>query len=298
MGESLPISVVIPHHNRPQLLEAAIASIRRQTAPPAEIIIVDDCSLPVHRAELSKYSRDSKDIRVIFLDKPGGAPGARNAGIEAAAQEWIAFLDDDDEWLPGKLERQWKTLREDESLSAVSSALIVVSDGRPDWTQISHTPPIVTLAAALEDNVAMMQSTLIRAADIRLLRGFDENLSPFEDWEFWIRFTAAGYRCFYDREPQMILNRHRIQRVTAYWRNCLISRFKIIAKHRALFTREFGPGAVNRARSKAICRVGLERGRITGRALYACGCIFGGDIPRLMTLVTTGKMPIIPYSAS
>jgi hypothetical protein len=180
----------------------------------------------------------------------------------------------------------------------VASALIVVSDGRPDWTQISHTPPIVTLAAALEDNVAMMQSTLIRAADIRALRGFDENLPPFEDWEFWIRFAAAGYRCYYDREPQMILNRRRIKRVTAYWRDCLTSRFGIIAKHRDLFERTLGPGAVNRARYKAICRVGLERGRITGRALYACGCIVGGDIPRLAKLVTTGRMQIIPYSAT
>src|SRR5580704_14145928 len=127
MSEPLPVSAIITHCNRPQLLAGAIASIRRQTAPPAEIIVVDDCSLPQHRPALEKLSAG---VRMIYLDQSRKAPGARNAGIVAATQPWIAFLDDDDEWLPEKLERQWQVLSRDETLSAVVTALTVVSDER------------------------------------------------------------------------------------------------------------------------------------------------------------------------
>ena len=191
MNDSLPVSAIVTHYNRSDLIGAAVESIRRQTAQPAETIIVDDASLPEHRDALRKYSPGA---RVIYLDKHRGPSAARNAGIEAATQDWVAFLDDDDEWLPGKLERQWSILREDEALSAVAGALIVAYDGLAHHTQVSHSPAITTLSAALEGTLASMDTILIRAADIRALRGFDANFVRFEDKEFWIRFTAAGYR--------------------------------------------------------------------------------------------------------
>jgi glycosyltransferase involved in cell wall biosynthesis len=294
MSETLPISAIITHCNRPQLLACAIESIRRQTAQPAEIIVVDDCSRPEHRPELEKLSAG---VRMIYLDRSRRAPGARNAGIAAATQPWIALLDDDDEWLPRKLEEQWKILQADESLSAVVSAVTVVSDERADWTMSSHTPQIMTLTAALENSPAMLQSAVFRKSDVQALGGFDVNIHVHDDQDFWIRFTQAGYRVYYLNEPLVILNRRRIKRLTAFCRSYIKSQFRVIAKHRALYTKLGGRWAVHRARSKCICRLGLERGRIVGRLLYAGGCIFGGDVPHLFRLVTTGKMPIIPYTS-
>jgi hypothetical protein len=87
-----------------------------------------------------------------------------------------------------------------------------------------------------------------------------------------------------------------MKRLSTFWWGFVTSQFRIIDKHRALYEKLGGRRAVHRARSKSICRAGLERGKITGRLLYAGGCIFGGDVPRLLRLVTTGKMQIIPYS--
>jgi len=292
MSQPLPISAIITHCNRPHLLACAIESIRRQTAQPAEIIVVDDCSRPEHRATLEKLS---SGVRMIYLKESRMAPGARNAGIEAATHPWIAFLDDDDEWLPQKLERQWKIVSQDESLSAVICALKVVSSEQPSWNMTSHSPDIMTLGAALDDNLAMLQSALIRTSVARALGGLDENLRVFDDQDFWIRFTQAGYRGYCDREPLVMLNRRPMKRLSTAWRSYITSQFKVIAKHRALYESRGGRWAVHRARSRCICRAGLDRGKIMGRILYAGGCIFGGDVRRLVRLIATGKMQIIPY---
>jgi glycosyltransferase involved in cell wall biosynthesis len=290
----LPISVIVPHRNRSDLIGIALESIRRQTAQASEIIIVDDGSHPKHRAALAKYSTGT--TRIVYLDKGRGPAPARNAGIEAATQEWIAFLDDDDEWLPGKLERQWNTLRADESLSGVASAMTVVSGGRADCVLVSHSPEIMTLPAALAGTVAMLQTAIIRASAIRKLQGFDPAFVLFEDKEFWIRLTAAGYRVYYDKEPLAILNRHHnIERLTAYWKGCAAGQFAVIAKHRALYESIGGPGAVNRERSKCLRRVGRMEGGVFGRLIYACGCVLGGAISPLLKLATTGEMKDVPY---
>lgn len=296
MSELLPVSVIVPHHNRSHLIGAAIESIRRQTLPPAEIVIVDDGSLAEHRDELTRYSMGT--TRVLYLDKTKGPAHARNAGIEAASQEWIAFLDDDDEWLPGKLERQWNILREDQSLSGVASAMTIVFDDRPHSALVSHSPEIITLPAALLGTVAMLQTTIIRGSDIRAVQGFDPACVPFEDKEFWIRLTAAGYRVYYDTEALAILNRRRMKRLTSYWRTYAAAQFVVIAKHRDLYTSVYGPGAVNRERSKCLRRVGLERGGILGRLIYASGCVLGGAMPPLVKLATTGRMQDVPYVAA
>jgi len=294
MSELLPISVIVPHHNRSNLIGIAIESIWRQTMQPAEVIIVDDGSFPEHRDALAKFSAGRTSI--IYLDKAQGPAHARNVGIEAATQDWIAFLDDDDEWLPGKLERQWKTLRGDESLAGVASAMTVVSDDGPNWLLVSHSPPIMTLAAALIGTVAMLQTTIVRTSVVRALRGFEAAFVPFEDKEFWIRLTAAGYRVYYDREPLAVLNRRSGKRLTAQWRRYTLAQFIVIAKHRTLYRSVLGQGAINRERSKCLRRAGQQKGRILGRLVYAGGCVLGGAISPLLKLATTGKMEEVPYA--
>lgn len=97
----MTVSVVIPFYNGAAIIERALRSLETQTRPPAEVIIVDDGSpepLPQIRSPLP--------IRHLRHDSNRGIPGARNTGIRAATSTWIAFLDQDDEWVPDKLERQ------------------------------------------------------------------------------------------------------------------------------------------------------------------------------------------------
>jgi len=102
--EDVLVSAVIPTRHRPQLLQRAIASALGQTYPRIEVIVVLDGPDPVTVDVLRRIG----DQRLRFFCLPEGAGGnaARNKGIEEAAGEWIAFLDDDDEWLPEKIASQ------------------------------------------------------------------------------------------------------------------------------------------------------------------------------------------------
>ena len=98
------VSAVIPTYNRPSLVLGAVKSALNQTHPNMEVIVVvDGPDNSTHRA-LGEIA--DPRIRIITLPQHQGACGARNAGVQAAKGEWVAFLDDDDEWLPAKTELQ------------------------------------------------------------------------------------------------------------------------------------------------------------------------------------------------
>lgn len=97
---TVPISVIIPAHNAADFLPRAIDSVRAQTRPPSEIIVVDDGSVDASVA----IARD-KGVQVLARGH-AGVSATRNCGIDAATSPWLAFLDADDVWEPRKLERQ------------------------------------------------------------------------------------------------------------------------------------------------------------------------------------------------
>jgi glycosyltransferase involved in cell wall biosynthesis len=104
MAKGCPIAVVIPTQNRPTLLARAVRTVLSQTLPPREVLIIlDDPSIET-LAELSHWS--SSPVRSLRLPVGSGPSDARNFGIQNTESEWVAFLDDDDEWLPRKLEVQ------------------------------------------------------------------------------------------------------------------------------------------------------------------------------------------------
>lgn len=100
------VSVVIPTRNRPELVLRAVESVVGQTYHNLEIILVIDG--PDSATETALHAFADPRLRVLALPESRGGSDARNAGIAAAKGEWVAFLDDDDEWLPEKLDRQLK----------------------------------------------------------------------------------------------------------------------------------------------------------------------------------------------
>src|SRR5262249_34375929 len=98
------VSVIIPTHNRAKSLQAAITSVLNQTYRDFEIIVVDDASKDNTEHVVRRF-RDER-IKYIRCAVNKGEAGARNKGVKASAADYIAFLDDDDEWLPRKLELQ------------------------------------------------------------------------------------------------------------------------------------------------------------------------------------------------
>ena len=101
------ISVIVPTAHRPQLLRRAVNSVLAQSMSDLEVVVVIDGP----DLETTQLLSDIADRRLRFIQNPRslGSAGARNVGIKAARGEWIAFLDDDDEWVRDKLELQLAT---------------------------------------------------------------------------------------------------------------------------------------------------------------------------------------------
>ncbi len=293
MNATAPISVIIPHHNRSHLIERAISSIRSQSLQPLEILIVDDASTPEHVAALQQHSGIA---RIIKLDKNGGAARARNAGIAAAQGEFVAFLDDDDEWFPERLELQWNLISADPSLQAVAGAMTIRYQDGSEELLLSHSPRIMTIQAALEGTPAMLQTLLIRTGAMRALGGFDPAFTVMEDWEFWIRFTVAGLRAYYLQQPLARLERSDMQRLTRNWRRYVAMELKVVEKHAALYESVRGKGAARLERSKILRRAGIRKGSVVGRLAYASGCLIGAEWGSLTRLLTTARMTEVPYA--
>ncbi|GGK29151.1 glycosyl transferase [Pilimelia terevasa] len=99
------VSVVIPTRFRPGLVTRAVRGALAQTLSDIEVVVVVDGPDDATAAALAAV--DDPRLRVITLERNGGAPHARNAGVDAARAPWTALLDDDDEWLPEKLATQF-----------------------------------------------------------------------------------------------------------------------------------------------------------------------------------------------
>jgi len=121
--KTAPISVVIPAHNAEKFIGKAIQSVQAQSLPVAEIILVDnDCS--------DRTSEIARHLGVTVVKEERRGPSiARNAGIRASTQEWIAFLDADDWWAVNKTELQWQAIQECPDVALVSCDNYFVKDG-------------------------------------------------------------------------------------------------------------------------------------------------------------------------
>jgi glycosyltransferase involved in cell wall biosynthesis len=205
-------SVVVITHNRPEELGRAVRSVVAQTSSPQEILIVDDGSTPP--VDVSQLSREAGAIplRVIRHEVPRGPGAARNAGIAAASQPWVAFLDDDDEFVPDKLAAL--SLETSAGVNFLyHPARITMVNERLDY--VSSPQPLSTDEAAVRRLLVknVVGGTSMVAATRQLLElagGFDESLKAFEDYELWIRMAVAGavFRCL----PLPLTKYHHVTR--------------------------------------------------------------------------------------
>ena len=120
-------SVIIPTYNRENFVGRAIASVLRQDVTDYEIIVVDDGSSDGTQGVLADFG---DAVTSIYQDN-AGVSAARNAGILRAAGEWLAFLDSDDEWLPGYLGAQSNQIEQyPQAVVHMTNSVSVAKDGR------------------------------------------------------------------------------------------------------------------------------------------------------------------------
>ena len=160
------VSVIIPTHNRPEFLQQAISSVLSQTVSDFEVIVVDDGDRESGAEDIVSSFNDSRIQYVPQLRPHSGAPVARNRGVEESHADLVAFLDDDDEWLPQKLERQLTLLsKEGDRVGFCFSAVVNVYDDREEKTEIEDERGDFFEVALRRFN-GFMTSTLIVRRDV------------------------------------------------------------------------------------------------------------------------------------
>jgi glycosyltransferase involved in cell wall biosynthesis len=181
------VSVVIPVHNRADLVSRAIRSVLDQTRPPEEVIVVDDGSTDATPEILATFG---SDIRVLRHDRPRERGAARNAGARSARGEMLAFLDSDDEWKPDKLARQLRA-QVPVSVTGIENVDTAGSTVRPDYA-----PPATAWDQLLRHNRyhGAPSSLLIDSDLFHGIGGFPEEraVQGSEDWLLLVKLRASG----------------------------------------------------------------------------------------------------------
>ena len=137
-----------------------------------------------------------------------GAPRARNFGISLSSFEWIALVDDDDEWLPQKLEKQWALVKQsDKSTGLIYTWTKVQAGVSKDSYDSKHTIQGDARRAILTTNFIMSASVMVRRDAIEEADLFDVTLSSCQDWDMWVRIFSAGYYC--DVVPEILTVYHQ-----------------------------------------------------------------------------------------
>jgi len=191
MTEAGPlVSVVIPARNRAHTLERALRSVLTQDSSDMEILVVDDASTD-ETPEVVRGLHDSR-IRLLEHAERRGGSAARNTGIRDARGKYIALLDSDDEWLPGKLALQVTTLREaSERVGLVLTGFERIWGDEGVETLFPKIPDDLHRRMLFHGNLlrGATSSALIRRECFEVAGLFDERLPAAQDYDMWVRIT-------------------------------------------------------------------------------------------------------------
>ena len=190
VSEPLPVTVVIPAYNRPAMVQRAVRSaLDQRPRPPAEVLVVDDCSTDDTAAAAS-----AAGATVIRHDVNRGGAAARNTAIRAAGHDWIAFLDSDDELLPHHLAALWPHRNGHVILG--SSAIACAPDPAHDSLigRAGRRPQVLTRPSSVlrHGNVLVTSSVIVRR-EVAIAAGlFTEGMKRSADLDLWLRILERG----------------------------------------------------------------------------------------------------------
>ena len=182
---------MIPSFNCARFIREAVDSALAQTAPPLEIIVIDDGSTDNTPEVMAVYASDPR-VRPI-RQKNAGQSTARNNGIRAAQGEFIAFLDADDRWKPDKLEKQLGKFSDDSIGVVFSGSQVFDEHGVRSENRADESSCADMLQSLITSTTFIPSSVVVRKRCFDTCGLFDESLKKVEDREMWIRL-AKQYR--------------------------------------------------------------------------------------------------------
>ena len=254
--EPCEISVVIPTYNRAHLVGRAIDSALIQSAPPEQILVIDDGSSDSTARVCKAYG---SQIEYVWQSNLGPS-AARNAGIRLARNAWVAFLDSDDYWTPGHLERIKMAIRETAGEANFYFSDVQMPDSydcRTLWEHIGFRPDpplhLVRDASAwvmMRKQPTMLQASAFKKGTLETVGALCEKLRRSHDVEFFCKLGIGGTACAVtgvgciitadDRSNVRLNNEipHASERFVEYqcqlWREVLLSKRRLLPGFRRL----------------------------------------------------------------
>lgn len=189
------VSVIVPTHNRALLLQRSLASVLGQTWRNLELIVVDDGSTDDTAVVLAGIG--DPRLRVIRRETGSSAAAARNAGIASARADYLAFNDDDDIWLPHKLERQVGALMTASPTTGLClCGRVLLAPGRAKLIGGAAYAPELDFTrgngrGGPDYALVATPGWVVRRSALDAAGGFDERLITWEDWELALRLWLA-----------------------------------------------------------------------------------------------------------
>ncbi len=227
----MPISVIIPAYNAAATLTEALDSVATQNVPLQAVIVVDDASTDGTAKVFAAWSTSHQDLnpRLIHQAHNQGPAAARNAGIRAATSDWIAFLDGDDAWLPGKLTCQMRAATSHPEAALLCGATVPLVEESRDYskggrscgesclanvssnlTMVSPAPGTHITVLALDTfvtyNPVATSTVMVKRTALEQAGLFDAQFRGPEDYDLWMRI-AAMHPCLRLESP---LSRYRL----------------------------------------------------------------------------------------
>lgn len=220
MSTSPFFSVVIPTYNRPEYLREAIQSVVSQTFADFELIVVDDSPEETARPVIESFA----DVRLSYVtnDHSSGGAGTRNAGIERARGTWVAFLDDDDLWLPQKLERQAEKIAgSDDQVALVYTGHTTFRQGSGrTFTFIPSKEGWIHEDLLAWNVINGFYSVAVRRDVLAKLGGLDERFPAMQDAELYVR-VAKEHKVAFVADPLVRVRDSEGGRITTNYTNKL-----------------------------------------------------------------------------
>jgi len=201
------VSVIIPTCNRPEFLPRALRSVLDQTYQDFEIIVVDDGDKISAEKEVKSFGNGR--IKYIKHEKRRGGAAARNTGIGVAHGEFIAFLDDDDEWLPEKLEKKVSAFEQSgDEVGVVFCGVAISSPGGVIKQRIYDKEGIVDVfGESLHKCFIWTSALMIRREALIQVGMFDESFKKNQEWDLELRLAKVN-RFFSIKEALVKINSH------------------------------------------------------------------------------------------
>ena len=204
---SIVTAIITTHKRNHEIVERALKSVIAQTYHVEDVIIVDDSPSDFEqRTAVKSMAEKYKNVRYIAHDKCQGACAARNTGISASRGEFVAFLDDDDEWKPEKIEKQLEKFKDDKiALVYCGAEVFNDADGSINYDKTDYFRGMVYEKLILNNFIGSTSYPLIRKKALIDVGGFDVLMQSAQDYDLWLRI---GQKYEVDYVPEALALYH------------------------------------------------------------------------------------------